>query len=315
MPSEIKFTPEYIKANGWEKFTFTSSGLGYIMTDPRGKSNLQKYEEAKVSLQKAKDDLAKAGPNAVKTREKLAEKIIKLEEETLPALELVKDDVLLSDTCKKYLCDIYTQVMFGRWEDITSKYLEKGMQCEEQAITLYSQVARKYFTKNKVRKSNLWIEGENDFEDDVIVYDTKVNWSIFQFNRVIASAINKGYHWQLDGYMDLFEKKQAKLVYALINTPPHLLAFEERKLRNIMLDYPQEEVDTAIAELHHLHTYDDIAPEDRIRTFTVDRDESRIARIHSRVEDCRKYLNSLTNQPIDIIKLEDDDTEQSEMAA
>jgi hypothetical protein len=55
----------------FSKLTFRCSSLGYIMGDAKGKSNLQKYNEA-VQLKMAKiDELLVCSEKAVKTKAKL----------------------------------------------------------------------------------------------------------------------------------------------------------------------------------------------------------------------------------------------------
>lgn len=278
----------------FSKQTFRCSSIGYIMTEPKGKSNLEKYNDALSSLKKYKDSLATTGEKAIKTRENLEHKIV-MGERLVKRLEAVKDVKILSDTCKVHLCDIYTAVKYNRTEDIRSKYMEKGINVEEDSITLYSLITREFHKKNKERRYNDWIEGELDFHNSEKLVDTKSNWSIFQFNRVAARPIKEHYWWQLDGYMDLWNLPRAELAYCLINTPTKLIESEKKKLLYDFLG-SEEEYREACLEIERLHTYDDIPDKEKIRIFQVTRDEERIERIHRRVEECREFLNNLENK-------------------
>lgn len=275
----------------FSNFTFRCSSLGHIMTDPKEKSNKEKYEEAMKSFDE-KSAKYEAANKSTKGAATLFEQLQKLNEK-IKLLQAVKDVPNLSESCKTHLSDVYTSVKYNRREDIKSKYLEKGLLLEEDAITAYSVLTGEFHKKNKIRVANEWVEGELDFSTHDTVIDTKVNWSIFQFNRVIAKPIKPLYHWQLDGYMFLFNKEKGRLVYALLNTPEHLIAMEEKKL---LYDFVggEEDYKEACAELRRNHIYDDIPIEEKIRIFDVDRSEERIEKIKQRVLDCREYLNNIT---------------------
>jgi len=59
-----------------------------------------------------------------------------------------RDNPELSDTTKKRCIKIYANHFHGRTEDVTSKYMEKGTLVEDDAITLYSRVSKKFYKKN-----------------------------------------------------------------------------------------------------------------------------------------------------------------------
>lgn len=278
----------------FSNFKFRCSSLGYIMADTKEKSNAEKYTEALESRVKKLDALSKCTEKAVKTREKLENELYDLDLK-IEELEAIKDIPTLSDTCKTHLCDVYTSQKYNRREDIKSKYLEKGLLMEEDAITQYSLLTGAFHKKNGERRENDYITGEMDFEDETYAIDTKVNWSIFQFTRTVAKPIKPLYHWQLDGYMWLWGKQKGKLVYALLDTPEHLVVMEEKKL---LYDFvgTEEDYKEACAELRRNHTYSDIPLEEKIRTFEVEYDEERIGKLQQRVIACRQFLQDLDNR-------------------
>lgn len=290
----------------FSKHLFHCSSLGYIMSDPKGGTNLEKYNKARTIRTKKLEDVQKMSEGAIKGRQKILDQCEKLKTR-IEELELIKDMPTLSDSCKTHLCDLYTVAKYGRHENIKSKYLEKGLHMEEDAITLYGKFkGGTYYEKNQIRLSNEFITGEMDFEDeDGVINDTKVNWSIFQFVRVAAKKIKPLYWWQLDGYMWLWGKKKARLIYALLDTPQHLIKREEVKLMYELFGSQQlydmastEEKDLfedAKCELTSNHTYGDIPLNERIRLFEVEYDQSRIDKIEQRVKDCRWFLQQLEN--------------------
>lgn len=287
----------------WDEYLFRCSSLGHIMIDPKGKSHKQKYEECLESLSKKQFAYSETKNKETKTAKNMLEQLFKLSEK-LKKLEPLKDVPVLSDGCKTHLCDLYTVVTTGRTRDIKNKYLEKGLLLEEDAITQYSLLTGTFFQKNKLRKYNEYVDGEMDFPDEFTAYDTKVSWDIFTFNRTMAKPILPLYHWQLDGYMWLYNKPKGRLVYTLLNTPEHLIQLEEKKLKYDLFgtqqnfDYapPQERemFDEACKELRLKMTYDDIPLKDKVITFDIERSEERIERIKQRVIDCRYFLNNIT---------------------
>lgn len=284
----------------FSKFTFRCSSLGYIMQDAKGKSNLEKYEEAHQKYTIKIDELGRTSEKAVKTAERLYDECEKLKAE-IERLKPIKDLPHLSDTTKTHLADVYTVVKYRRTSEIKSKYLEKGLLLEEDAITMYSLLVGQYFKKNKERKTNEWIEGELDIVDEEFVHDTKVNWDIFTFNRTVTRKIKSLYAWQLDGYMWLWNKKKGKLVYCLLNTPEHLIVREEKKLLyelfgdqsnfNSAPDNFKNDYYEACKEIRRNHIYDDMPITEKVKVRDVFFSEERIEKIKKRVEDCRTYLN------------------------
>lgn len=249
------------------------------------------YTDVITEWSEIEDKTSKAAKALVEKANKLLDKIAL----TKPKCRVPH----LSQTTKTYLADKYTVLTTGRTEDIVSKYMEKGLHSEEAAITQYSIATGKFFKKNTEEKSNEYITGSLDFNEPGIIYDTKVNWSVFQFNRVAARVNRKDYKNQMQGYMrlwnesrhelDVTEINKARLVYSLINTPEHLLKREEKYL---MFNYigTEEDYKNACEDLRLLHTYDDFPPERRIRTYDYERDDSAMEEIYELIRYSREWL-------------------------
>lgn len=292
----------------FSKQLFRCSSLGYIMSEPKEKSNLEKWEDAGFSYNKKVKEIMLLSDKAVKGKEKMQVQIDKLKTQ-IETLEPIKDIPNLSETCKTHLCDIYTLVKYGRTEDIKSKYMEKGLHMEEDAITLYSLVTGNYHEKCTEYMFNEYIDGHMDFPStDDFINDTKVNWSIFQFNRVKAKPIKPLYDWQLKGYCWLWKKTKGRLIYCLLDTPEHLIESEQTKLmyelfgNKINYDYSSDELKAqykeACKEIRYNHTYDDIPEKERVVIFENELTEYDVERIKKRVEDCRWFLNQLEQNKI-----------------
>lgn len=290
---------EEVKRNGWDNFLFRCSMLGKLASKPKSKSPKQKIMELKAKLKVAEGDAIpvfdklREQKSLTKTDENKLNKITDINE-AIEKLKPFENTPHLSETCKAYLANIYTEVMYNRKEDITSKYIAKGLLLEEDAITQHSLNVGKMFRKNTQRLSNGFIDGEFDYEDTEleIVKDAKVNWSIFQFNRAAAAEIDTNYWWQLKGYMWLKGYKKAELVYSLLNTPEHLIKQEEKKL--LWQVQSEEDYEEACIELRRNHIYDDIPAEEKEKIFAVSHNDEDIEFIKQQIIWARDYLNNFS---------------------
>lgn len=201
---------------------FRPSGLGQIMTEPQGKTNLEKYNDAKASLDKAKADLDKCSETAIKTREKLAEKIAKLKKE-VPELEKVKDEIQLSKTCRKYIKTMAIEIRYNRRKRLENKYVKKGNEQEAESTELYSEWKGEKLDQNTERIKNDYFTGEIDlrFRDKkgktVKITDIKTAFDIDTFEDNRDEEAKKEHVLQGLGYCDLTGAKMASVAYCLTN--------------------------------------------------------------------------------------------------
>lgn len=135
----------------------------------------------------------------------------------------------LTDGAKTFLSKLVWEELTGRREEIKSKYLDKGLMCEEKSLTLYSAFKDSLVLKNKERKNNDFFTGECDITR-YKVRDIKSSWSYKTFPLNSTKIPSKIYEWQLDVYMDLFSYKRAELIYCLVDTPFKLIDDELRRL-------------------------------------------------------------------------------------
>ena len=220
-----------------------------------------------------------------------------------PISKTAKERGDLSEGAKTHLIDVYVFRKYGRQTDIFSKYLEKGLAVEEDSITLFSRVKRKFYKKNETHLKNDFLMGTPDLYDGEsinhasLIVDIKSSWDIFTFFRNLTKGVNKDYYWQLMGYIALTGAKKAILAYCLVNTPELLILDEERKLMYRMNAGTIENPDyiEACEKLRELSIYDDIPMKQKVIEFTIDRNDGEIERIYSKVKRCREFLNDLEN--------------------
>ena len=180
----------------------------------------------------------------------------------------------LSESAKKVVEDEIRALYFGVREKISSKPMQKGVECGQKSIELLNNVEfrlSKPYVKNTERKSNEWITGECDIydPDTKLIRDIKTSWSLATFPLFATNADD--YEWQMRGYMMLWDCDAASVDYCLVDTPEHLIGYEQREL----------------------HIVSHIEPEKRVKSFVYKRDLEKEERIKQRCEQLQAYYNKL----------------------
>ena len=187
-----------------------------------------------------------------------------------------KDEVL-SVGAKTAVMKLAKELVYGYDEQISSKYMEKGILVEDQAIALYNEVFFTNHQKNIVRMSNLWITGECDIFTPEKIIDIKSSWSLATFPVTAEAGKDKGYEWQGRAYMWLWDVDQFEVAYCLVNTPDELIGYEQQDL----------------------HYVDHINPELRVTRVQYTRDKALEDKIKQRVEAANEYLTAMVRQIAD----------------
>ena len=185
---------------------------------------------------------------------------------------------ILSAGAKTAIEKMAKEFVYGYDSIISTKYMTKGIECEDQSIELLNSVLFTDYKKNTERKSNYWITGEADIVAPDAILDIKTSWSLDTFPVLAELGENKTYWWQMQAYMWLYDKPRAEICYCLIDTPEDLIGYENKAL----------------------HRVSHIAPELRVTRWKIDRDDEAIAKIAPKVEAARQYYQQI----IDRIALE-----------
>jgi hypothetical protein len=220
---------------------------------------------------------------------------------TEPKLKADKEAGLLSETAKSYLIDVYVYNVYGRRNDFTNKYVEKGLAIEEDSITLYSRIKKEFFKKNEKLIENDFIRGTPDLyvgksiKNADIIIDIKSSWDIFTYFATHIKKINTDYWWQLQGYMALTQAKSARLAYCLLDTPDMLINDEKRMLMYKMGSLTTESPDyiNACKEIDLAMKYEDIPLERRLNEFYIERDDEAINSLYEKIKKARVFLSNL----------------------
>lgn len=201
---------------------------------------------------------------------------------------------VISETTKTMLEDWIVEDRFGIRKEFNSKYTDKGLAMEDQAIQEYNSLFGVIGVKNDVWYENEYITGTPDliFEDKVV--DIKCSYSPFTFPMFDKTIPTKAYFYQLQAYMYLTGLNKAELAYVLLSSPEEII---EREAKKIMWNeqLPQEFYDVVLEEVREAHTYDHITIKDRIKIFSIDRDDDVIGLIPNKIKECREYIELITN--------------------
>jgi len=255
-----------------KQFKIRCSAIGHIMTEPKGAITEKQLDEIKV----------------LQLKENPTDKQL----DRLKELCDKRDNPELSATTKGYCEDWLKSQIFNRKLEFTSKYTEKGLIMEDDAIDFVAkQLNLGMLFKNEQRFEDNYMTGETDIQIKDFVFDIKNSWSWETFPLFEKYIPNQLYYWQLQGYMNLTNRKQSKLIYVLSNTPQHLI---EREAKNYCFYNGYGDLDMEIYnEFHRKLTYDDIPAKLKLKIFEINRNEQDIDRIKNRVIECRKYIDEL----------------------
>ena len=174
---------------------------------------------------------------------------------------------LISVGGKTYLKEWVISQLYGIEKQIKSKYIDKGVMLEDQAIDFTVKMLDIEFAlKNETRFENDYFTGEPDMILDDRIIDIKNSWDCFTFPLFETEIPNSDYFYQLQVYMHLTGKRKATLVY-------------------VLLDTPATNWDAGI-----IYNVDD---KYRIKAFEVEYDSAVIEILTAKVIEARQYINSL----------------------
>jgi hypothetical protein len=180
-----------------------------------------------------------------------------------------KAEGALSVGAKTYIRELAAQEIFGVEFEISSKEMEKGIQAEPDSIALLNSVRGLSLHKNIERRTRDGLTGECDLFDAPRRrgHDLKSSWSLRTFPICVADCEDKGYEWQMRGYMALWDANEWEVNYGMVDTPDHLIGYEPVQL----------------------HVVSHIPEHMRLTTWTVKRDPEKEAAIFERIKHARVY--------------------------
>lgn len=198
----------------------------------------------------------------------------------------------LSETAKTYIQDLFKEKELGIAREFWSRYTDKGIQMEDEAIDFAGQVLGwDFVVKNEQGYENDWINGTPDVITNDLLADIKCSWDGNTFPLFDTELKNKDYYWQLQGYMWLTGLDQAELVYCLMDTP-HQIVEDEVRRAHWKAGLIDEDLDLREA-VQSQHTFDHLPNNLRVKRFIIRKDEEAIEKIKEKVELAREYYEQL----------------------
>lgn len=175
----------------------------------------------------------------------------------------------LSVGAKTYIRQLAAESIFGVDFEVSSKPMEKGIECEPDAIALLNQVRGLSLLKNTERRHNGYFVGECDLfnAERRSGHDTKCSWSLATFPICTTDCEDNLYEYQMRGYMALWDAEEWSVDYCMVNTPERLIGYE------------------AVT----MHYVDHIPAHQRITSWTVARDLEIEAKMIEKVKAARLY--------------------------
>ena len=218
------------------------------------------------------------------------DKLTERQKQTLIDLTHKKNNPEIPQTIKSYVDRWLKEQVYGRREFIETKAMRKGILCEDRAIEYAGGLFGWKAIKNAKEFNDEYMTGTPDVILPDAIVDLKCPWSCFTF-PLYEKEPDKGYWWQLQGYMNLTGKENAFLIYTLMDLPDDMLDQELHyaKYRFDVLELSDNQRDQVIGEL----TYENLPDELRIKVFEIERDQEAIDSVKKRVEEIREYIKSL----------------------
>lgn len=175
---------------------------------------------------------------------------------------------VLSEGAKTYLDKCAKELFYDYTTEAGSKETAKGLEVEDQAIELFNSVFFTDHKKNTERRETDYLTGECDIFTGSEIIDIKSSWSIATFPATVRAGDKKEYEWQARAYMHLWGVPRATIAYCLVDTPDHLVGYEDE----------------------NLHIVSHISPELRITRVRYERDDALEKKLIERCKLAQDYL-------------------------
>jgi hypothetical protein len=182
---------------------------------------------------------------------------------------------ILSETAKTYIRQIAKEDFYGYNSELNNKYLSKGINQEQKSIELLNAVRFEEYTKNTKRITTDLLTGECDIITEDTIIDIKTSWSLDTFPATASEAHDKDYEWQVRGYMMLYNRPKAEIVFCMVSTDSELLTPWDNQ---------------------SIHQVDHIAPQFRVTAVKYERNEEVEAGMIEKLKAAQDYYVNYVNE-------------------
>lgn len=180
----------------------------------------------------------------------------------------------LSKGAQTYIKKLAREYVYGFYEQITSKYMQKGIEVESESLRLYNSVFGTSHVKNTERRTNDILTGECDIDTGSCIIDLKSSWSLATFPVLSEDADNSDYEWQIRAYMMLWDRDLGQVAYCMVTTPDDLMKYEQMDM----------------------HIVDGIDERLRVTVVNYSRDDEKEKKIIEKCKAAQNYFNQIVDQ-------------------
>lgn len=154
-------------------------------------------------------------------------------------------EMSLSAGAKTLLKSMAKEFTFGYHKVVKTKYMDKGLALEDEAIEFINQRRFKSYRKNTERRVSEFLTGECDiYVPGVKTIDTKVSWDVDTFPALSEDAHDPLYEWQGRAYMKLWDVPEHEVAFVLLDTPDDLIRYEQIELHKVSHNDPALRITT-----------------------------------------------------------------------
>lgn len=206
----------------------------------------------------------------------------------------------LSETAKSYLVERYAADKYNiRRASAGGQQktaITKGVALENEGIELIKFLDKIDYQQPEKATSNEYLEGQCDilcYENKKIV-EVKTSWNAANFMQKRRENKISFQQWcQIQGYLELYNINFGQVVYALVNTPPHLIDQEKANLfrRYTFGELTREDYEEQIEKYDTLFDYSKIPMHKRVIRFDVPRCPEFMPKVSRKIGLCRDFLN------------------------
>jgi len=184
-------------------------------------------------------------------------------------------EMSLSAGAKTALCAMAKEFLFSYHKIVETKYMDKGLALEQEAIEFINRMRFKRYAKNTERRESEFLTGECDiYVPGEKTIDTKVSWNLDTFPALSADAHDSLYEWQGRAYMKLWDVPAHEVVHVMLDTPDDMIKWEQKEL----------------------HCVSHIDPAMRITSVTYQRDAVLEKKLDAKCKAAHNYLVNLVAQ-------------------
>lgn len=196
----------------------------------------------------------------------------------------------MGKTALSFCEDWLKEQIYNRRKEFSNKYTEKGLVMEDNSLDFIAeQLGYPMLLKNTRYIESDFMQGTPDVILNDLIIDVKNSWDCFTFPLMETELPNSDYYYQMQVYMALADKPNAKVIYVLSDTPANLIEKEAYfKAKDTGQEYEE-----LLKEYTAKMTYPDIPDRYKIKVFDVARNDETIKAIEARVVQCREYINEL----------------------